>query len=105
MLGSLQDAIREQGKVGGFYKGHQQEDRGRESPACGPGIYGIVVMKLMQRKNKKGTGVAGERKEGVERMGGAGGPFEAEIPPQSPGHTWVPNPVTGRGWGVLGFNT
>ena len=58
-----------------------------------------------QRKNKKGTGVAGERKEGVERMGGAGGPFEAEIPPQSPGHTWVPNPVTGRGWGVLGFNT
>ena len=52
-----------------------------------------------QRKNKKGTGVAGERKEGVERMRGAGGPFEAEIPPQSPGHTWVPNPVVGAGWG------
>lgn len=55
-----------------------------------------------QRKNKKGTGVAGERKEGVERMGGAEGPFKAEIPSQSPGHTWVPNPVTGRGWGCWG---
>ena len=43
--------------MGGFYKGHQQEDRGRESPACGPGIYGIVVMKLMQRKSKKGDEV------------------------------------------------
>ena len=57
MLGSLQDAIRGQGKVGGFYKGHQQEDRERESPACGPGIYEIVLMKLMQRKSKKGDEV------------------------------------------------
>lgn len=41
----------------GLYKGHQQEDRGRESPACGPGIYGIVVMKLMQSEKQKGDEV------------------------------------------------
>lgn len=54
MLGSLHDAIRGQGKVGGCYEGHQQVDRGRESAACGPGVYGIVVMKLMQRRSEKG---------------------------------------------------
>ena len=30
-------------------------------------------------------------------MGGEGGPFEAEIPPQSPGHTRVPNLVVVEG--------
>lgn len=33
----------DKGRWGGCYKGHQQEDRGRDSPSCGPGIYGIVL--------------------------------------------------------------